>query len=297
MIPILLGAFFGAGLAVLAYGLRPPRPHLASALARLSRPARSPEDREKPRSGRPLERCGRGLVPLLRTTGLPSSALRRDLVVAERGVETFLATKAATAGIGLLLPWLACALLTVGVGWTGWWMPTSASLLLAVAFFFLPDGEVRGLARRRREELRHTLSVVLDLTVISLAGGAGIHQALHDATNACRGWAAGQMRQALAAAQVTRTNPWQHLGGLGRRTGVSELEELAGTVMLAGTEGAKVRASLQAKAQAMRRRQLTQAEGAAQAATERMAFPVLLQFLGFLTFIGTPALSHVLSGL
>jgi tight adherence protein C len=68
-------------------------------------------------------------------------------------------------------------------------------------------------------------------------------------------------------------------------------------VSLAGSEGARVRVSLEAKAVAMRRRQLTDAEAAAQAATERMALPVIVQFLGFLVFIGTPALAHVLAGL
>jgi hypothetical protein len=101
----------------------------------------------------------------------------------------------------------------------------------------------------------------------------------------------------VAAAQVTRTSPWHHLGQLGDRTGVTELSELAAAASLAGSEGAKIRASLEAKATAMRRRQLTDAEAAAHAATERMALPIVVQFLGFLVFIGTPALAHVLSGL
>lgn len=213
-------------------------------------------------------------------------------------MEAFLAAKAASAGLGLILPWAATGLFALGTDTSpGWWIPTSASLLLAVCLFFLPDGEIRQTARHRRTDLQHTLAVVLDLTVIALAGGAGLQQALHDAAAAPRGWAADQIQRALATAQVTRTSPWQHLGRLGERTGVPDLCELAATVSLAGTEGAKIRTSLEAKAKAMRRRQLTDAEGAARAATERMALPVVLQFLGFLVFIGTPALSHVLAGL
>jgi hypothetical protein len=75
------------------------------------------------------------------------------------------------------------------------------------------------------------------------------------------------------------------------------LSELAASVSLAGTEGAKVRASLAAKAAALRTHQITDAEADAQAATERMSLPVMALFLGFLVFIGFPALTQVLNGL
>jgi tight adherence protein C len=70
---------------------------------------------------------------------------------------------------------------------------------------------------------------------------------------------------------------------------------LAASVSLAGTEGAKVRTSLAAKAGALRTHQITDAEGNATA--ERMSLPVMLLFLGFLAFIAYPALTQVLSGL
>ncbi|MBL1102917.1 type II secretion system F family protein, partial [Streptomyces coffeae] len=177
----------------------------------------------------------------------------------------------------------------------GWWMPLASSLTLAVTLFFLPDITVRKTASERRRQMRHTLTLVLDLTVISLAGGAGVHQALADAVQAPRGWAASKLRHALHLAQVTRTSPWHHLGDLGQHLGVSDLTELAATLNLAGTEGAKVRASLTAKARAMRRRRLSEADGAAQAATEQMSLPVVLLFAAFLLLIGYPALAHVLA--
>ncbi|WP_326596589.1 type II secretion system F family protein [Streptomyces sp. NBC_01803] len=299
MIAILLGVMFGTGLVIFGYGLRPPRPALATLLAALGQPG--PAGRaEHPdvRRGSVLVWCGRRAVPGLRALGLPTASLRADLVLAERPVEALLAAKAACAGIGLLVPWVATGLFTLATGsWTGWWIPACVGMVLAAALFFLPDVEVRQLAGRRRAELEHTVAVVLDLTVIALAGGAGVGQALDDASRAVHGWAAGQIRRAVSTAQVTRSSPWHHLGELGERTGVSVLSELAVAISLAGTEGAKIRSSLQAKAQAMRRRQLADAEGAARAATERMALPIMLQFLGFLIFIGTPALAHVLAGL
>ena len=68
-------------------------------------------------------------------------------------------------------------------------------------------------------------------------------------------------------------------------------------MQLAGTEGARIRASLSAKAQALRSRQMSEAEAAAAAATERMSLPVVILFAGFLLFLAFPAVAHVLTGL
>jgi Flp pilus assembly protein TadB len=91
--------------------------------------------------------------------------------------------------------------------------------------------------------------------------------------------------------------PWDILAALGRRVAVAELHQLAATVGLAGTEGAKVRASLRSRAIALRARQLSDAEGEANAATERMALPIVALFAGFLIFLGYPAMAAVLGGL
>ncbi|WP_432046013.1 type II secretion system F family protein [Streptomyces asiaticus] len=295
MITIVLGAAFGAGLVALVYGLRPPRPALADVLASLDATA-PPAD-----TGAPEEetewatRLGRRAVPLVRALGFPAATLRADLAVCGTDVEKHVAGKATCAVAGLLTPWMALALVRFGAGMDiGWWMPLSGSLVLAAVLFFLPDISVRKQAAEHRQQMRHTLTIILDLTVIALAGGAGIQQALTDAVQSPRGWAASKLRHALHVAQLTRTSPWQHLGDLGQHLGVSDLTELAATLNLAGTEGAKVRASLAAKARAMRRR-LSEADGAAQAATEQMSLPVVLLFTAFLLLIGYPALAHVLA--
>ena len=57
-----------------------------------------------------------------------------------------------------------------------------------------------------------------------------------------------------------------------------------------------MRASLGAKAVSLRAHQLAEAEGAAEAATEKMSLPVVLLFAGFLCFIGFPAVVRVLAG-
>ena len=97
--------------------------------------------------------------------------------------------------------------------------------------------------------------------MIATAGGAGVEAALTYAAATGQG-PVRPVRQALETAQLTRQPPWQTLGQLGTELGVAELTELAASITLAGTEGAKVRASLAAKSAAMRARQLAEAEAA-----------------------------------
>ncbi|MFE6287859.1 type II secretion system F family protein [Streptomyces sp. NPDC057877] len=297
MIIMLLGALFGAGVTALVYGLRPPRPALADVLTALNAPVPAPDSRQREESdGEWATRLGRHAVPLVRALGFPTPSLRADLAVCGTDEEQHLAGKAVCAAAGLVAPWAAVLMLRLGAGVAaGWWMPLAGSLGLAVVLFFVPDLSVRQQATRRRREMRHTLSLVLDLTVITLAGGAGIQQALAQAVAAPQGWAGARLRHALHVAQLTRTSPWPHLGDLGRHLAVADLTELASTLNLAGSEGAKIRGSLTAKAQAMRRRRISEADGAAQAATERMSLPVIGLFAAFLLLIGYPAFAHVMS--
>lgn len=297
MIPALVfGAGAGAGLWLLLTWALPPTPALGDRLAQVrSRPPATPitlaEDAAWVRS------WGRVFVPGLRRLGLPGTKLEADLRVTGRGVDTHLASKALLAVAGLVAPWLLQALLALGGLSLGVEVSLLAGLVLAALGFVTPDLDVRAKATRLRREFRDALSAFLDLVWITLAGGAGVEAALGDAAAVGAGPAFDKIRRALHAAQLTRTTPWNTLRQLGEELDIAELSELAASISLAGTEGARVRASLAAKAQALRTHQVTDAESDAQAATERMALPVTLLFLGFLGFIAYPAVIQVLNGL
>jgi tight adherence protein C len=293
---LLLGALLGVGLWALAVWLVPPRPALSAVLARTTAPPVAAPMLTTDDTGWSA-RVGRPFVGPLRALGVPGDRLRRDLAVLGRSVSTHLAEKTTLALAGLLAPSLAQLLLALaGMPLT---LPISmlVAMVLAAAGFMLPDLRARAEAKRLRAGFRHALSAYLDLVWITLAGGAGVDSALHDSVLIGRGWAFTQLERALDAARLTRTTPWTTLRQLGDELDVTELSELAASVSLAGTEGAKVRQSLAAKASALRAHQLTEAEGAAQSATERMSLPVMVLLLGFLTFIIYPALIQVLNGL
>jgi tight adherence protein C len=300
ILALVCGAGVGGGLWLIVRGLYPPRPLLAQALAQLRRapepaPVLAPEA-----EGGFAARLGRPVADALGRAGpgwLVPAGVRRDLAVLGRSPERHLAEKVALALVGLLFAPAVAALLLLGGAHLPLVVPLWAALIFAVAGFVLPDLGIHADASRRRRDFRHALSSFLDLVVVALAGGGGVETALSDAASIGSGWAFVYLRRALDHARLARETPWAALGRLGQELGVGELSELAASVALAGTEGAKVRASLAAKAASLRTHELAEAETADQAATERMSLPVVLLFAGFLVFLGFPAVERVLTGL
>ncbi|TWP46052.1 secretion system protein [Lentzea tibetensis] len=293
---LVLGTGTGTGLWALIVWALPTRPPLEVILTRATTPPVPPPILVIDDTGWAAT-LGRPAVAPLRALGLPGKRLGRDLALIGRPLASHLAEKATLALAGLLLPMLLhLALALAGLSLT-FEVPIVAGLLLAAAGFLLPDLQARSEAARSRTGFRHALSSFLDLVWITLAGGAGVDTALHDSAAIGGSWAFAQIQRALDTARLTHTTPWAMLRQLGEELDVTELAELAASVSLAGTEGAKVRASLAAKAAALRTHQLTDAEADAQSATERMSLPVMALFLGFLAFIGHPALIQVLNGL
>ncbi|GAA3040759.1 type II secretion system F family protein [Actinokineospora globicatena] len=293
---VALGVGAGAGLWALAVYLFPPRPALGAVLAAATTPPAPAPILATDDTGWAV-RLGRPAIPALRALGLPGRKVARDLAVAGHSVSVHLAEKAVLALAGLLLPALASTVLALAGFGLGIQFPLAAGLVLGTVGFLAPDLNARAEAAKLRAGFRHALSAYLDLVWITLAGGMGVDSALGDSVLVGRGWAFEQLGRALDAARLTRATPWAALRQLGEELGVGELAELAASVSLAGTEGAKVRTSLAAKAQSLRTHQITEAEGAAQAATERLSLPVMVLFLGFLAFITYPALTQVLNGL
>ena len=297
---LLCGAGVGTGLFLVARGVAPPRPSLAQALAQLRRLPEPPAMLTGEDPGGFAARLGRPLAEVLTRAGagvLIWPRVQRDLAVLGRSRERHLAEKVTLAIVGLLLVPACAALLALAGTTLPLALPLWGSLVCGVAGFVLPDLGIHSEAEARRRDFRHALGSFLDLVVIALAGGGGVETALGDAASVGHGWAFDELRHSLDAARLARDTPWSALERLGNELGVAELGELAASVGLAGAEGAKVRASLGAKAASLRSHQLAEAETTAQAATEKMSLPVVLLFAGFLCFIGYPAIERVLAGL
>lgn len=295
MVPMVAGAVVGMGVLVLLRLAFPPRPPLGAVLARLRQPAPVVA---VPAGALSLpRRLGGGVERGLDAVGLDLSGLRRDLRVVGRPLERHMADKVMVGLCGALVAPATVALAGLGGVSVPGLVPVWASVVLGMAGFFVPDLGLRSEAAQRRASFRYALGSFLDLVVVSLAGGVGVETALNDSAQAGHGWAYRELQRALAAARVNRETPWAALRRLGEELGVGELGELSASVGLAGTEGARVRESLVAKASSLRAHELSESEAAAQSASERMSLPVVLLFVGFLVFLGYPAVDRILTGI
>lgn len=293
---LVCGAGFGLAIALTIYGLYPPRPSLAQAMTALSTSvAPAPILTSDP--GGWIARAGAPMASFLAGLGLPSGKVRRDLAILERSLTRHLAEKAMLAVLGLIAPFVLAGFLAVIGAGLGWQLPLWVGLACAAGGFIVPDFGIHNDAEARRIEFRHAFSAFLDLVTISLASGGGVESALKEACMVGESWAFRALRQALASAEISRTPPWTTLAQLGAELDVPVVAETAATLALAGSEGAKVRASLAAKAESLRAHQLAEAEGEAVSATERMSLPVVVMFMGFLVMVAFPAISNVMAGL
>ena len=293
---LLLGAGIAAGLWLLVTGLAPAPVPLNRTLAEIHRrrPAIAPTATARP------SLLGRLVGEPLVDTDLGRRLTRTvaaDLRITGTSPAEHLASRVALGLTGLLWAPLTATLMAAGGVHIGAVFPLWISLALAPVGFLYPSISLRTKAIEQRRSFRHAFSAFLDIVSISLAGGRGVESAIHAGAESGHGWAFSELRRALLEARLRGETPWTGLGSLGEDLAVPELGELAASAALAGAEGARVRASLAAKARTLRLRGLTEIETAAQSASERMSLPVVGLMLGFIVFLACPAINQVLTGL
>ncbi|TQS27438.1 type II secretion system protein [Microbispora sp. KK1-11] len=263
--------------------------------------------------------------------GWEARSVKADLALLGKSFEGFLATKLLLGVSGLLaFPLLVGWLALMGWG-VSVQVPLWSALVVCVIFFLLPDAQIRRDAAVRRRDFRHAVGAFLDLVSMNLAGGRGVPEALMMAvavgspvttpgalngtvngaangaasavaTGAANGagpapdsnWAMERIREALANARIVGITPWQALGQLGDEINVDELRDLSAALGLVADDGAKVRASLTARAATLRRRELAEVEGKAGERSQSMLVAQLLLCAGFVIFLSYPAAMKML---
>jgi tight adherence protein C len=295
---VISGAITGMGCIGIFCGLR-LRPLSLDAIAATVN--RSFEVASRPRGDESISvRAGRAVAGRIDGAPFMTDARRGRLapVLAITGQtpERLIARMLVLGGAGLLAPlllWMVSQ--TAGLS-----IPVEWPMLMAIAGVtvgaVLPVVEMVNRARDRRRHFRVVIGSFVDLVVLSLAGGVGVEGALFAACQVSSDWAARRMARALFIARDSGQSPWVALGQLGEELGVAELVELSTTLQLAGTEGARIRQSLSARAVSIRRHEQADAEAAANAMTERLFLPGALLLVGFLLFVGYPAFSRILGG-
>ncbi len=293
---IFCGLVFGLGVAGFIRGIRPSRPLVK--LAGMDAAAIG--------SGHSTH-LGRlsNLVGLSAATWAAEAGLMRGrfwdritsaMAVAEVSVDQLALQTVQAVGTAVLLPVVVWGLLQGGGIALPLLIPVGVILVLVPVGACLPVVVLQREAAERRRHARTVVGSFVDLVVLALAGGVGIEGALQSAAAASSDWTSVRIRRALALAQDSGEPSWSAIGRLGEDLGVPELTELAATIRLAGTEGARVRRSLSARASALRRHEQAEAETEANTVTERLFLPGALLLVGFLLFVGYPAFSRILTG-
>lgn len=300
---LLFGALLGLGVYALVRVFIRPRPGVATMLARIETGQRSmqtytvtPHEAQRlgQRTQSALAWLGDRLEVLASERGWELGRVSADLALMGRTRGSHLATKVASGLVFFLLAPLSWSVTTlVGVGLPPT-IPAFAALLFGAFGFFLPDLTLASEAAARRRDFRRTVGIFLDLVAMNLAGGRGLPEALLAAASVSDHWSLVRIRQALANARLYGTTPWVALGQLGKEIKVEELQDLSGALLLAADDGAKIRASLSARAATMRRKELNQAEGEEGEKSQSMLIAQMMISTAFLVFLAYPAVAQLL---
>lgn len=289
---IVAGLVLGSGLYVAWSGLRPVPEPLGDVLQRFDSPRRARRLTVEEEPDRDT-RVGHLVLAALPPLAQAIERRRKDLRVIGRTPEEQAARSAVYAFFALLLgPWIAL----IGQATGNQLPPVLPGIVVLVGVpigVLLPFVRLKEEAAERRRGFSHALSSWCDVVVMNLASGRGVEQAMETAAAAGHGWAFSQLRGALRAGYVRGDPPWEALAELGEDLGLSDLDELASTIGMAGEEGAAVRDTVQAKAQTIRARITSETEELAAASTERMGLPGVLLVFGFILFLGYPAFAAI----
>lgn len=285
-----VGAGLAAGIVLVARAIVAPARPLRTLAAELV----TPRETTSATAAVPGVRRWWGALAVRLSRGT-STRLAADLAVLRRTPERHVLDKLGYGAIFLTLALVPTVLFPLAAVPVPVLPATIGTLLFAGLGWLYPDLEVRSRAAAVRKAWAQTLTVYVDIVGISLAGGAGVEDALMVAARAGSGPQFEQLDATLRAAQTRRRKLWHALDELGRTAGIPPLRELASAVDLAAESGSRIRETLLAKATALRVRQLTEAEAEAQKASETMGIAPALMAIAAVVLIGYPAFARFLA--
>lgn len=288
----LLAAGMGVGICLVIRALAPPARPLRTLADELAMPRVTGAVGSIASGGmqRRLEALAR------RLSGATSERLTADLALLGRTPARHTLDKLSYAVLfaGLaLIPAVLFPFLDVGVPFV---TTVLGVMLFAALGWVYPDVDVRSRSIAARRAWAQALTVFVDIVGIALAGGAGVEDALMVAARAGSGPQFERLDATLRAAQTRRRKLWHALDDLGSQADILPLRELASAVDLAAESGSRIRETLLAKAEAMRIRQLTDAEADAQKASETMGVAPALMAIAAVVLIGYPAVARFIGG-
>jgi Flp pilus assembly protein TadB len=290
MIPaaLIVGAITGLGLLFVVRGIVPGQPQLKAALSRL-------DGGDQPTTAAVLDTETFGFTQRVGVwtshRRLPTLALHlrptdADLDLVGKSRTTLMGEKTILAVAGLVLPPMAGLFantisLPLPIA-----PPFIVGIVCAVGLWFVPDLQIKSLAKSARTEFARAVSTYLELLAIERAAGAGASQSAFGAAQVARSWPFRRISQSLQRARWEGKPAWTALEELGEAVKVPELLDVAEIIGQAGAHGSAVHEQLQGRARTMREAQLATEVQLAHAATTRMwAIVPLTAFVYFALLI------------
>lgn len=292
---LLAGAGVGLGVMLLVAGLRPAAPTIAATLAEIDTARWSSRSAQQPHPRSWQFTVGGWLTRHGADRSWSSPATRTDLAVTGEDVEAFIARKLLWGLSGFLVPSLLSAMLIAAGQPIPVLVPAWAAVSAAAVGFLLPDIRLRQAAAARRRNFRTAISAYLDLVAMRMASGAGLAEALGDAATIGDGFAFTALRSALADSRIDGITPAAALRRLGEQLVLPDLVDTALRLSLVDSSGAQAQLSLQAQAATLRDRELTDVQGRANERSQSMLVAQVVLGLGFIVFLGYPAVAKVLA--
>jgi tight adherence protein C len=165
---------------------------------------------------------------------------------------------------------------------------------------FAPSYYIGRRARKRQEAIARELSDVLDLLVVCVEAGLGLHEAIKVVGNEVeqQGQIIGRELAMVSAEMASGRSLGEALRAFADRTAVAELKPLASTMIQSEQMGSQIGPTLKASSDAMRAARRLRAEEDAQKATIKILFPLVLFVLpAMLIVIVGPAVLQIIQTL
>jgi len=162
---------------------------------------------------------------------------------------------------------------------------------------FVPAYYLGRRARTRQQNISRQLSDVLDLLVVCVEAGLGLFEAIRIVGTECdrHGQEIGTELNLVATDISAGASLGQALRGLAERTAVDDIKPLAATLVQSEQLGAQIGPALRASSDALRQRRRIHAEEAAQKASIKILFPLVIFVLpAMIAVIVGPAMISVL---